>query len=358
MYAGLRLPVAEVAARLGRSDDAVVSRRRALGIPPRRAPLPWSPKEDALLKLAASQGVPATALAKYLGRSIWQVRGRQRAVIGLGPSPRPYTPQEDDLLRAYLARGEGLSALSRELDRSVDALRLHAQRLGVYQPKPRRSWSDWEDAAIRDGYTAAMPCTEIARELPLRTPQSVAARARTIGLTTYARRWTARDDQRLRAIGVNGIPIEQAALQLGRTPEALRIRAGRLGTIPPIPLVSPRSGLRWTVEDDDLLRLHKALNPARLAQLLGRSDAAVCRRLCALGLRSRAQRSPHHPAPEARSGSPGVRRQPPRDSSSRRTTQGSSHRARLTPEKISAADSIGRMRSAGDAERSARSGPS
>lgn len=42
---------------------------------------------------------------------------------------------------------------------------------------------------------------------------------------------------------------------------------------------------------------------ARLAELAGRSDAAVCRRLCALGLCASAQRSPHHPVTQ-RDGEP------------------------------------------------------
>jgi hypothetical protein len=50
-----------------------------------------------------------------------------------------------------------------------------------------------------------------------------------LGLATYARRWVSDDDQRLRAFAARGITLEQAAEQLGRTPEALRRRAHRTG---------------------------------------------------------------------------------------------------------------------------------
>ena len=148
---------------------------------------------------------------------------------------------------------------------------------------------------IRDGYTSALPCAEIARQLPHRSSASVAARARKLGLVTYARRWSPRDDQRLSDLAARGATLEYVAQRLGRTPEAIRRRAARIGAKPPAPAPSRRRARRWTPPEDELLRLHHALNPALLAQLLGRSDAAVCRRLCSLGLRQRAQRSPHHP---------------------------------------------------------------
>ncbi len=187
-----------------------------------------------------------------------------------------------------------LTALAYRLGRSPDALRLHAQQLGLYRPSARRRWAEWEDAVIRDGYTSALPYSEIARQLPHRSAMSLAARARKLDLITYARRWSIHDDQHLVQLTDRGSTLEDIAQGLGRTPEAIRRHASRLGINPPEPAPAPRHVRRWTGEEDELLRLHHALNPARLAELLGRSDTAVCRRLCVLGLRARAQRSPHH----------------------------------------------------------------
>ena len=216
-------------------------------------------------------------------------------LLGGGPAGRPYLPHEDEAIRLYLSEGGDLIALARGLGRSPDALRLHAQHLRLHRPQPRHLWAEWEDAVVRDGYTSALPCAEIARQLPQRTATSVAARARKLGLISYARRWSTYDDQRLMRLAARGSTLEDVAQRLGRTPEAIRRRASRLGVEPPAAAPAPRQARRWTREEDELLRLHYALNPGRLAELLGRSDGAVCRRLCAIGLRARAQRSPHHP---------------------------------------------------------------
>lgn len=273
----------------------MVARRRSLRVPPRRAPR-WSRADDALLRAGTVAGLPAAQLGRLLRRSAEQVRARRRLLLERQPAACPYVPDEDEAIRVCLSQRGDLVALADRLGRSPDALRLHAQHLGLHRPQPRRRWAEWEDAVLRDGYTSALPCAEIARQLPQRTTTSVAARAHKLGLISYARRWSTDDDRHLTRLTARGSTLEEVAQSLGRTPEAIRRRASRLGVQPPVPAPAPRQGRRWTKEEDELLRLHHALNPARLAALLERSDAAVCRRLCAIGLRARAQRSPHHPA--------------------------------------------------------------
>jgi transposase-like protein len=243
----------------------------------------------------ASAGLAAPTLAGPLHRSTQQVRARRRTLVASRPAARPYGAHEDEAIRACLTNGGDLVGLARRLGRTPDAVRLHAQQLGIYRPRPRRRWADWEDALIRDGYTSALSCARIASQLPHRSAGSVAARARKLGLATYARRWSRNDELRLADLTARGVTLEDTAQRLGRTPEAIRRRAARLGVAPPPPAPPPRGSRRWTGEEDHLLALHHALNPATLAQLLGRTDAAVCRRLCALNLRADAQRSPHHP---------------------------------------------------------------
>jgi DNA-binding CsgD family transcriptional regulator len=289
-----RLPIRQIAARLGRAPDAIVARRKSLRIAPRR-PQSWSPTEEALLRAGTAAGLPASLLAERLGRSPDQVRARRRMLVGSRPPGRPYLPGEDAAIRSWLTSEGELTVLAHCLARSPDALRLRARQLGVYHPVPRPRWTQLEDAIVRDGYTSALPCTEIARQLRGRSAASVAVRARRLGLGSYARRWRTGEDQLLIALTARGDTLEDVAQLLGRTPEAIRRHASRHGIKSPPAVPAPRHRRRWTGQEDELLRLHHALNPARLAELLGRSDGAVCRRLCALGLRARAQRSPHHP---------------------------------------------------------------
>jgi len=124
----------------------------------------------------------------------------------------------------------------------------------------------------------------------------VAARARKVGLATFARSWSATDDGRLRRLATLRSPAEIGQV-LGRSPEAVRRRARTLGLASGPAPRPPRAGARWSREEDALLRLHAGMNPGALALRLGRSDQAVVTRLRQLGLREGRARSPHHPAP-------------------------------------------------------------
>jgi hypothetical protein len=299
-------PVRAIARELDRTEDAVGARRRALSIEGRRSPSAWSALEDALLREAARARLPATALARRLRRPVEQVRVRRRQLGLARPGARRYTAAEDSALRTTWSDTVDVDALAREFGRDPDALRLHARRLGLHRPAPRRRWSAVEDAVVRDGYADGLTCAEIAGALGQRTPGAVSARARKLGLATYARRWTATEDAALaRVLGVRA--VDDAARGLGRTPEALRRRARKLGIEAPAPVGLERGGERWTADEDELLVLHAGVNPAVLSALLGRSDQAIAGRLRHLGLRAGRWRSPHHPSPSNGGLSPGER---------------------------------------------------
>jgi len=300
-------PLGTISRQLGRSEDAINARRALLGLPARRQARPWSELADALLREATLAGVPATEVARRIHRSVEQVRARRRALGLVAPSGRAYTLDEDAALEEAWASGRSsMEDLARRSGRSQDALLLRARRLGLHSPEPRRRWSSEEDATLRDGYAAGLTCDAIARSLGVRTPTAVAARARKLGLPTYARRWTELDDARLsRAVARH--TIGQTAQALGRTPEAIRRRAARLGVDARPSPHGRRAGARWTPDEDEFLRLHPALNPALLATLLDRSDRAVAARLRQLGLRAGRRGSPHHPATVSGGLSPGER---------------------------------------------------
>ena len=299
--ASLRL----IAERLKRSPKAVSERRRATGVPTRLRIPDWTPVEDALLRAAAAEGFPASAVAQRVGRPAEQVRRRTRRLVGTRSMPRPYTVEDDARLRACWQAGGNVESLAHELGRSAASVRLRAQALGLHRPRPRPRWQPDEDAVVRDGYEQALSCAQIAEELPDRSAGAVAARAAKLGIATYGRAWSPLDDRRLRVLTAEGLAAESIAQALGRTPRALLIRARRLGVAPPAPRAAPRSALRWTAPEDELLRTNGALNPAVLAELLGRSPYAVSQRMRRLGLRD--GRSPHHPVARRNTLTPGER---------------------------------------------------
>ena len=110
-----QFPVEQIAGRLARSPDAVVARRQALGIAPRRRSRPWSPREEALVRAGAASGLPASLVAQRLGRSTEQIRARRRALVTPRPPARPYLAHEDETIRVCLAERGDLGALGRRL---------------------------------------------------------------------------------------------------------------------------------------------------------------------------------------------------------------------------------------------------
>jgi len=287
------VPRQRIAAALGRSTDAVDARRRALGIPARPRTRPWSRAADDLVRAADAAGLPLAEVARRLGRPSGAVRWRRHALGLQRRGAHAWTPAEDQALGRAWPRGGELARLGRRLGRSPAALRLRAVKLGLVQPPHRRRWQPDEDRRLRTGYAQGLTCAAIAAHLPGRTAGAVAARASRLGLANYARRWTRQEEAQLLRLAEHSTCLEQAAGILVRTPQALRIRARRLGTWPP-PTHRPPRRRRWTAADDQLLTGRANLDSARLAVLLGRSEEAVRRRLAALGLRRGRGRSPHH----------------------------------------------------------------
>jgi hypothetical protein len=291
----------------------VSERRRAIGLPARLRSRPWLPGEDELLRAASAAGLPAAALASRLDRPAEQVRRRRRALLGPAPTPRAYTQTDDDAIRARWVRDpswrrEGnVEQLARDLGRSPGSIRLRAEKFGLHRPTRRQRWRAYEDAAVRDGYESGVTCAQIAAELSERSASAVVARAAKLGLANYARIWTPGDDLALRALARDGRELERAAQMLARTPEALRARARKLGLAPLRSRCLHQAPRRWTPAEDEQLRLHAGLNPATLAEWLGRSPEAVTRRLRLLGLRDARERSPHHPLPARNGFTPGER---------------------------------------------------
>jgi hypothetical protein len=130
----------------------------------------------------------------------------------------------------------GLPYLAARLNRSPDAIRIRVRALGVHAPCARRRWSakedqtlrdgPMEDQTLRDGYARGLICAEIGgAPSGSRTPGAVSARARKLGLTSYAQTWSAEQDELLRQAITTSAMVDDLATVLTRSPEAVRRRA-------------------------------------------------------------------------------------------------------------------------------------
>ena len=154
-----------------------------------------------------------------------------RAEAGARAHSRFWTPEEDAVVREGFST-LGLSGLARELDRTETAVRIRAGRFGL-KTRQRRLWSGDEvrrlGDLIRDGKTIA----ESARILG-RPVASVQLKMRALGLASSrrARPWTSDQLDFLRGCFDQGLPLGEIGSRLGRTPEACRQKACRLGLLP------------------------------------------------------------------------------------------------------------------------------
>jgi hypothetical protein len=299
-------PLRLIAERLQRSEDAIVARRRALGIAGRDRG--WSSSRDALVVASARAGLPASVVAASLRMPADRVRRRRARLVGSRPAARRYHAAEDAAIADALRTGGDLDALGERLGRSPEALRLRARALGVYAAPRRRRWTPVEDDALRAGYRDGCSCRQIAERMGGgRTATAVAARARKLGLSTYGRYWSPKDDEQLRNLLRTGRTLDAVALALVRSPDAVRQRARKLTLVVPQAATARRrrAGERWTADEDALLQANVTANPIVLAAVLGRSDGAVRARMRSLALVAQRQRSPHYPIPRPRELSPG-----------------------------------------------------
>jgi hypothetical protein len=297
-------PLRAMSERLGRSDDAIVARRRALGIARRDGG--WSAEHDAFIVAASRAGLPASVVSAMLGIPADRVRRRRAKLVGARAAPSRYRAADDADIARVFGSGGDLAALSERLGRSPEALRLRARALGVSAAPSRRRWTPAEDDALRAGYRNGCGCQQIAERIGgTRSAAAVAARARKLGLSTYGRFWSTGDDERLRGLLQAGITLDAVALTLVRSPDAVRQRAHKLAVATPPSTVRGRTGKPWTPDEDAVLRAHAAANPILLASALARSANAVRARMRALALTARRQRSPHDRVPRADELSPG-----------------------------------------------------
>ena len=91
--------------------------------------------------------------------------------------------------------------------------------------------------------------------------------------------WTSDEAEELRQMAQDGVSREEMSIQLGRTPNAVKMKLQSLGLYVPKPAARP-----WTPADEDaLVRMYREGVPfAELAAAFGRTEGAILRRLILL----------------------------------------------------------------------------
>ena len=105
--------------------------------------------------------------------------------------------------------------------------------------------------------------------------------------------WTPDETEELRQMAADGLSREAMSTQLGRSPNAIKMKLQSLGLYTPKPATRP-----WTPQDEDAL-VEMYLSGASfslLATTFGRTENAIIARL----VRLRAGLLPEVPTPEAR----------------------------------------------------------
>lgn len=292
---------------------------------------PWTKEEDAIIrKNYTKHGAPYTA--RLLSRNITSVQHRARRLEVPGKGVRAWTQIEETYLKKHYP-GRTASEIARTLRRTEMSVRNHIHQLQLGGPKAEE-WTDDEVAFLRKHYRTAR-IAELATELG-RTPAAVELKASRMGYTrkkvelddsqvTWVKKnlgrisydnmaqklgvcnttimkiahdngyrpkpnmrpWTEKDDDHLRRYyGVK--TRRQIATTLGRTVDAVGMRAGLLG------LTNDRrnksQARRWTPQEDVALRkLYGRMTIARIAERLERTPASISGRVQQLGIRKRSK---------------------------------------------------------------------
>ena len=104
--------------------------------------------------------------------------------------------------------------------------------------------------------------------------------------------WTADETEELKQMAADGITRDEMSAQLGRSPNAIKLKLQSLGLYVPKPAARP-----WTPEDEEtLVKMYReGVSFAELAAAFGRTEGAILSRL----IRLRAGLRPEAPVAEA-----------------------------------------------------------
>jgi hypothetical protein len=198
-----------------------------------------------------------------------------------------WTKHEDAALTRLYGNGVAVRTIAERLGRTVDAANARRIYLNIPSRRASTSWSEREDVVLAAATRAGLPAWVVAERLG-RPVGQIRWRRRTLGLAAPAARpYSATDDEAIRLVFRDDGDVQELATRLGRTPEALRLRAVKLGAHRPV------RRRRWSTGEDAAVRdgYDSGLSCAEIArELPGRTPAAVTARARKLGLATHARR--------------------------------------------------------------------
>jgi hypothetical protein len=224
------LPVAQIAAMIGRPVSGTASRASTIGLRHPAKPRGWSDKELARALELAETGRPYSDIREQLAREGFPLRSKagfqprlRKAGYGRGWG-KAWLPEEDELLRKAYQTGASLTPLRFRLGRSQCSIRWRADHLGLRGSHAMANgfrggpdWSDEELQYLREHY-GKMSGAELAKRMG-RTKAAVYTRANVLGLIHgYIRPWSREELKALRLAHDHGIAIADLAEALGRNP--------------------------------------------------------------------------------------------------------------------------------------------
>jgi hypothetical protein len=217
-----------VSKRVDHSRDTVMEKAARMGLKYKGAFRVWAHHEDSYLKKHYNKDRKNTSIAKTLKRSVKAVANRASLLNLNNKKPGKWTQNELIKLRSlYLDKKYTIEQIAEKLNRPANGVQLKAVRMGLTRSNVHH-WTKREHNYLiknkdRKNYK------QIANDLGLQH-YNVTWYAMSIGLKKHYKGpdWTDEEKEFVRK-NYNNIPIQEIAEKLGRSYNAIKLIASRMG---------------------------------------------------------------------------------------------------------------------------------
>lgn len=222
------IPVAQIAALVGRPLSGTITRASNLGLRHPNNPPGWTEAEAARALTLAAEGHRYLAIIETMAAEGFPRRtkagfGPRLRKLGYGRGwGRQWTPDEDALLSRVYAEGQSRTPLIERLGRTTSSINWRVEHLGLRGTHANRDgfrggpvWTDTDIAMLREHY-GKMPMLELATMMG-RTKASLFTRANILGLVHgYHRPWTDDERRALALAHAHDVALPDLVAALGR----------------------------------------------------------------------------------------------------------------------------------------------